>query len=666
MRFRWHIVSVLLLFCLNLFAQTSTYDTLLEDILEQVAEKEQLDRTRILEQLHYYHTHPINLNTATAEDLQDLFFLSPLQIGAILSWRTKTGAFLHLLELQSLDLFTFKDYERLSHFVTVSDPNVWSWGSLETEFLQRASIDKYKSIGYTLPDDSNNKYQGNLIESYSMLRARLGDAITLGLNYKKNAGEPSKIDLSTSGAFFKKNDAIISRIAIGNYALQYGQGLSLFSGYAPIKTPDIYSLAQTNSGLKSYIRNGTQNALSGIASTFCYKRISFTPFLSYRKWDANLDTLNGNVGFTSLSYLGLYRNNNEISKRDELKQIVGGFASTYEHKGLTLGTTAYQLQWSLPAINTNEALYKKYTFVGNSSTMMSFFYNYFLRNIYFFGEFAHNISAGKAFLNGIMVSLSQRLTLMTIYRDYAPNYYPFLGNPLSENSSQNNEKGIYAGLHLKISTQWDWQAYTDHYVAPWLKYQLGALAQGEEYCSQINYTHGKDYKVYLRYRYIQKPITNTNSKLDSYINGYYHSYRIELEKWLNTNLSTMNRLEITSFQKGGNSTSWGYLMIQDITLKRLFRKLNFGFRLAIFDIDSYDNRIYALENSALYHYSMGLFQNKGIKTYVNLHYPISKKWSMWLRYTWLKYFNTETIGSSYDAIQSNSQENILLQLRWGF
>lgn len=82
-----------------------------EQIMEQLLENEEMDIdvSEFSEWLQYYRRHPIDLNTATASELQNLVFLTPLQINNLIAHRATSGALLSVLELQAIDGFDLRD-----------------------------------------------------------------------------------------------------------------------------------------------------------------------------------------------------------------------------------------------------------------------------------------------------------------------------------------------------------------------------------------------------------------------------------------------------------------------------------------------------------------------------------------------------------------------------
>ncbi|RZL16649.1 MAG: helix-hairpin-helix domain-containing protein, partial [Hymenobacter sp.] len=69
--------------------------------------------------LNYYQS-PLNLNTASAEELRALPLLSEKQVAALLQHRQATGPLLSMYELQAVPGWDVRTIERVGPFVTVA------------------------------------------------------------------------------------------------------------------------------------------------------------------------------------------------------------------------------------------------------------------------------------------------------------------------------------------------------------------------------------------------------------------------------------------------------------------------------------------------------------------------------------------------------------------
>jgi hypothetical protein len=91
--------------------------------------------------------------------------------------------------------------------------------------------------------------------------------------------------------------------------------------------------------------------------------------------------------------------------------------------------------------------------------------------------------------------------------------------------------------------------------------------------------------------------------------------------------------------------------------------LNFTARIAWFNTESYNSRIYAYENDLLYMFSIPAYFGRGFRTYLNLKYKISKNIEAWFKLANTTLNNAESIGSGYSEISGNKKTEVKFQLR---
>lgn len=280
---------------------------------------------------------------------------------------------------------------------------------------------------------------------------------------------------------------------------------------------------------------------------------------------------------------------------------------------------------------------------------------------------AHSKNGGSASINGIMSSLSPRVSLVLMHRMYAKNYHSFFNQSVSEASNAVNESGFYSALSLKFDSKWDLFTYSDFFRFPWLKFRVNAPSSGYEIFAQINYTMNKKLKLSSRFK---QQLRQENS--DDIITGSglenvdKQNYRIEISYSINDRFSLRNRAEMVRYQKGNSTYELGFLNYQDIIYKPLSSKLSGNIRFGIFDTESFNSRIYAYENDVLYSYSVPAYQGKGVRFYVNARYTLTRGFDLWLRYSLTSYYDQKTVGSGNDQIDGNKRSDVRLQMRYQF
>jgi len=658
-------------------AQIGEQETDVKDIIESVAENlpDDYDMTELIEMLTRYKKHPINLNKTSPDELKTLVFLSPLQISNFIAYVKENGNFVDVLELQSIDGFDIKTVQSLLPFVTLNTvteyekltfKNLLSLG--ESDLLIRFAQTLQTQKGFT--DLPGNRYLGSPEKFQSRYRYHYGTIVSAALTLDKDAGEKF---IGRPFDFYSGNVALfklgkVKKLIIGDYTLQFGQGLTMWSGFAFGKGPDVTSVARKDLGLRPYTSANEYSFLRGASATInLYKNFDITPFVSFRKLDGSQDLdAGGNLVQATVNQSGYHRTPTEIENRGSLKQQIYGLALQYNRNQLGIGAVAYQSEYGNSFI-TQTAVYDRFSFTGNSLTNVGVHYNYTYKNIYFFGEAGKSLNSDLAHVNGALISLTPAISAAITYRNYAKDFHNFFNQAVAEASEAVNEKGLYAGLNITPSKQWTFSAYGDYFQFPWLKYRVDAPSKGYEILGQAIYTPSKTFKALARFKTENKQQnTDLNVPINFLDDVKKEGYRIEVSWQINKKWSFQNRAEVSQYKKGNVNREFGYLIYQDVDYSPMFSKITGNMRLAYFNTPSYNSRIYAYEDDVLYSFAFGMYSGKGFRTYLNLKYNVAKKLNIWLRYAMFIYKDVETVGSYLDEIQGNKKSEIKVQMRYQF
>ena len=193
-----------------------------------------------------------------------------------------------------------------------------------------------------------------------------------------------------SAHFFARNIGIIKSFALGDYAVNMGQGLTQWMSMAFRKGPDVTNIKRQAATLRPYNSAGEIFFHRGAGITLGKNNWEATAFGSYRKLDANFvaDTLVEVDGFvTSLQTSGYHRTPSEIRNKNTQTQIAVGGNLKYRIKSLNLGLNAIQYSFDIP-IAKRDLPYNAYALSGRSLGNYSIDYAFTRRNFHFFGEAA--------------------------------------------------------------------------------------------------------------------------------------------------------------------------------------------------------------------------------------------------------------------------------------
>jgi hypothetical protein len=215
---------------------------------------------------------------------------------------------------------------------------------------------------------------------------------------------------------------------------------------------------------------------------------------------------------------------------------------------------------------------------------------------------------------------------------------------------------------------WRIDAYMDLFKFPWLKYLVDAPSSGNEFLAQITYTPNKQLEVYTRFRNERKQSNQSdNSTVTNFlVNIPKQNWRTQFIYKVSPSLAVKSRVELLWYDKKGSNEEMGFMTFFDFIYKPLMKPVSANIRLQYFETDDYNSRIYAYENDVLYYYSIPVFFNKGYRYYLNINADLTKKMSLWIKWSQSIYKDRTTIGSGLDEIQGSAKSEIRALLRVNF
>jgi hypothetical protein len=674
----------------NLIAQKlQAKNDIISSIVEKLIENQesQLDYTDLQAQLAYNFDTKINLNKCNENELQQLIFLKQSEIISILNHRKKYGDFESIYEIQAIENLSEENIYYLKHFIEVNETNKQLKLSEltqvgKTEIILQHESDFQQKLGYKIDElKSLNKqyYLGSPYRYVLRVKQKIGKRIEIGFTGEKDAGEQYFSGAQSCGFDFNsahihlKNIGHFSNIIIGDYQANFGQGLTFGSGLSARKSAYVLNLNRYYQNIRPYKSVNEFEFMRGTAINYHYKSWQFVMFASYKNINSNfqnadtnnINSLNGFIGF---NFTGYNRTMNEISNKDNVRQTILGVHVQKDFKLLQVGFTGIKTNYNIPLLPSN-LLYQKFNFTGNQLLNAGLDYKLSLGNALFSGEFSASNNSGFAYINSLILSLDCKLDLCLLFRHFEPSYQVTFNNPFAEYSDGKNETGFYSGICYKPSKAFTINTYIDFYKSAWLRYQTDAPSNGFDLFSEIQYNPSKVLNIYLRYKmeHKQKNESNNPTALNHVLTEQIHQqFRFHFKYKISLIVESESRFEQSQFNAENSSNAFGTLIYQDFKYKIFKNKFTINTRLAFFDIDNFNARIYAFEDNVPYSYSVPMFQNSGIRFYLLANYKITKNIKVYARCSQTEYNNLKTIGSGLEQINGNTQSDLIMQLQMSF
>jgi hypothetical protein len=665
------------------------------DLIERTTEKaaetseKPVDFSEISDGLERLQDHPINLNNTNHEELSQLLFLDDRQINNLINYIQAYGKIFSVYELKIVDGFDSATIRKILPFVTTGQEKEKHpirikdlLASGRNQLIIRVEQVVQKQAGYHVADsvlekNPNAGYAGSPLKLWFRYSYSYFNRLSIGISGEKDAGEQffrgnqkSGMDFY-SGFISLQNTGMLKQITIGNFNVDFGQGLTLCSGISSGAIPGTGNVRRYARGIVPSQSTSEGSYLRGIAIALKKWKFRLSVFYSNHKRDANVtcaDTVSGEARMISaFSETGYHRMPKEVEDKNAVREILYGGNINFRNSWFSIGFTGFRSHWSAslePGIHP----YNLFTFRGKENLNFGTDFQVALRNAFIFGECSRSRNGGIAFLSGLQVNPDPRLMFSLSVRDYERNYQALLSNALGQNSANANEEGVQFTFNAGIAPGLGLTGYADLYRFPWLKYRTDAPSHGSEYQLQTDYSAGKSVRMSLRFRYRLKQINGTENTRPVHVleDGTSITLRYQADWQVSESLLLKSRFEWLRNRSGTSEPAHGYLLSQILSFKLPAKHFSVAILYALFDTDSYNERIYAYESDVLYGYSVPAYSGKGNRCFLLVGWSPFRWLDLWARYAQTWYSDRNSIGSGLDVISGNTKSEAEVQIRVKF
>lgn len=665
MKFMRNIFPIMLLMCVFVLSANARQTREWEQFLYQLSELEDVESASwetSLDLLYELEENPMNINTATREDLEQLPFLTAKDIEDISEYLYRYGPMKSLGELVMIrDLDYFK--RRLLFYFTyagdVKKPvfpkikNIFKYGRHEV-------IGTIKIPFYTRKGDEKG-YLGYPYKHSVRYDFSYSDYVRFGLLGAQDAGEPFFAGKNRMGYdfysfyFILKKLGRIKTLAIGRYRLRFGMGLVINNNFGFGKLSTLSSMGRGSSNIRAHSSRSDGNYLQGAAATVnIAKGLDASFFVSYRKFDATLNK--GDSTISTILNSGYHRTEAEMAKKNNSSNFSTGGNIDYRWRGFYIGATAVFTALDKELKPNTEVVYRRHYANGKNFYNVGVNYGYTGHRLSFSGETATGGCNALATVNALSYDFTENLTLLALQRFYSYKYYSLFAESFSEGGAVQNESGIYLGLTWRPVVNLNVMAYTDFAYFAWPKYQASNTSHASDNLIQVAFIPGR-WAFVARYRL--KMREKDNEDKTGLI--YKTEHRSRLSVAYNTtiwNSKTQFDFSYTKYKK--NSLGWMISQNFGYSLKNL---LNVNASFGYFHTDDYDSRIYSYERSMLYSFSFPAFYGKGMRCSLFANYNFLKKMTITAKIGATKYFDRDKIGSGYQQIFHSYATDLEMQIK---
>ena len=645
-------------------AQQPALEQTLENIIESMNQDqgENIDFQQILDDLSYLSQHPISINSASREELQQLFFLSEFQIDDLIEFKNKTGQIYSLYEMAVIEGFNPDLLHKLEPFLSFEiQENNRQNKRPENDIIGRST----RAFSNSEDGVKDPNFKGSMERYYVRFKHSSGN-LGYGIVSEKDPGETffagsNKHGFDYLGAY--ANFTIGSsgqKLFLGDYRVNFGQGLVANQGFSMGKSAETTQIFHSGPGVRSSSSTDENQFFRGIASQLKLGPLNFIPFVSFRTLDANIDTIDGKSSFGAFQTSGYHRTGSEIGGKNALEQIVGGGNLGISHGRWSIGVSGIFTRFNVP-MDRSEDPGNRFLWEGRENLVAGIDWKGSVKNVFIFGEAAVSAQNGKALLTGLLFKPAPNAEITALYRNINKTYLSFFSNSFTESSRVNDENALYMALTFFPAPRWTLRSYADFFQYRWIKYTTAAPSNGTELFAQLTYRASDRTEFYLRFFQEDKKVKVISGNEKYNESQQINRYRFSFSQKLNENFSLKSRIECIFYSKLDEEK--GYLAYQDLIYKPVGRRFSCNGRLAWFQTDGYNSRLYGYENDLLYSFSFPALFGKGIRTYLNIKQTFSKELSMWLKVAATHKVSTSENEQPGD---SDTTSELKIQLRYQF
>lgn len=639
-----------------------------QTLMENVVETEDIERDEWLANYDLWEElshNPINLNTATWEDLSRITFLTDEQIDDILAYVWQYGPVRTTAELAMIESIDYYERRLLQCFVSAEDvakemlptwKNVMKYGKHDVTLS--ANIPFYKRQG------DKDGYLGYPYRHSFRYKFNYSNKLKIGLVGAQDAGEPFFADKNSLGYDYYSFYASISNVGrlktliVGRYRASFGMGLVLNTNLNFGRLMNVTSFGRRRSAIVEHSSRSTNNYLQGAAASIdIAKNININAIVSYRSIDATLSS--GNKSIQTILTTGYHRTETELARKSNAEETITAINANYNNNGWHLGMSALYNRYSLPLKPNHNQIYRRWFPEGKSFWNAGVDYGYRNYMFSFQGETAIDMNGNIATINRLTYDPMSQLQLIALQRFYSYQYIACHANSLSINSRLQNESGIYFGAQWIPLQDVSINAYMDYAHFAWPRYQANYPSNSMEFLIQTNIVKN-NWTFFMRYSYKNKQKNNENkTKLTNDA-----THRLRLTAKYNTN-TILLRSQIDYCRNTYKVISKGYVFSQMVNFK-INKRTNMAFTAAYFNTDDYQSRSYIYDQGLLYSMPIIPLYGNGLYISTRLKANVAEKLMLIGKFSYTKYFDRNKISSGLQQIDASYKSDLEIQLNYKF
>ncbi len=613
---RWLII---LLALVPLCATAQVDDAIEQWMQEDVPEEQAAAAVDMLMQLNY---EPVSINDTAA--VRELPLMTPFRYRALCNYITLYGQLLSTKELALIPGFDSVTVALLSSMTTAEPYN----GRTKLRWWQ-GHHNVVTGIGGTVEQAAgyrDGRYEGDNLHALFCYNYKYRNNISVRLVADKDPGEAWGKSNFYGYHVMLSNIGHLDKLIVGRYGLQFGQGLTLWTGFKPFSimggTPERFG-----TGVRQASTFYETDYLEGAAATV-------------RLWQ------------------GLHLS--AFASRVQGETLAGGHAE-WRSDNLVAGVTvaATRLDDSLAV---RDYVYNQTRFRGQRLLNGGVDATWQWRRLTLYGEASLDGEGHPAAIAGATLTPSSVNRFGVSYRYYHPLYHNLHAQGYAIGTTQ-GEKGVTLDAATQLPWGFTMLASVDLHHFESLRYGSYSPSSGAWLRLQVSRQIGQRMQASVRYtdRLKERNIPNIDSTLYLGEQTLRRQLQGELKAKLGSWLLT-TRAMYAHFGSENVETQEGWLVAQTARYAKGPLQVTAG--LAYFDVGGYYARLYLSESCLQYAWSIPMFYGKGLRAHVVVRWSINENISLAAKYGVTRYLDRDSVGSGAAETERPARQTWFVQLRF--
>ena len=636
---------------------------------------------------------PMDLNTATKEDLILIPGISIQLVHSILEHRPKNGfsSSDDLLRVPGIGPVTLS---RLNPWVTVnqrgrrggflsSDLN----GLHYIRFQQSFPLPK----GYRPDNEESPLYPGSPSRLYHR-HTITSDRVSANLTQVKLPGEPivkpQGADF-TSAHFHIAGIGPVKQLVVGDYALRYGQGLVVWSAASFGKGGPAHNAPfRRTRGITPYQSSGQIRFFRGAAAEISLRKntnpkpdlsrteLLLTAFYSNRKKSAV--EMDGDT-IRPPSANPYHRTETERSRRHNTREHIHGANISIKGNEWTMGATYFYFGLNRPVVPHPQSSPCQ----GSTNQSLGTYFDAHKGRLKLFGEYAASINkcgsndnlqqqspfkSRTAWIAGLSGELTENLDWIISLRSYGRDYWSEYGSGFGEGSGvPANQNGWYMGFRMRASSRLIIQSFIDRFAFPAPRRGHTRPSSGFETMLHATYRSGPQHNLQFRIRY--KDTYAEFEKSDDWNRAYRisgrstrFSIRLQENRQVHSRLFIRPQIDWIHIGSTSDNRKSGFAISKAVRWQA-FRALRLDGSISFFETDDFSSRLYLYEYDLTHVMGSRMVYGVGRTSGITARYrPLQ-----WLMaeavFKRIRYADRPAIGSGNDQTIGPARSYLGLQLQ---